>query len=162
MTCKHRPPKSLGPWGPPPYWSGWAGLAAGAGQSARLFPSRANVIVSGPPPPPPPCSDLPEPRPQHLQRGAGAPGGRCPPNHKGLGDAGLRGAQGQPSSYTPTLPTHSLVLRPEPSAWVNVLVQLMFAEHLCGSRHQACCYRFGVGRDGVSATWGRCECPELP
>ena len=86
----------------------------------------------------------------------------CPPNHKGLGDAGLQGAQGQPSSYTPTLPMHSLVLRPEPSAWFNLLVKLMFAVHLCGSRHQACCYLLGVGWDGVSATWGRCECPELP
>ena len=162
MTCKHRPPKSLGPWGPPPCWSGWAGLAAGAGQSARLFPARANVSVSGAPPPAPALLRPPRATDSAPPERSWTPGGMCPPNHKGLGDAGLQGAQGQPSSYTPTLPMHSLVLRPEPSAWVNLLVQLMFAEHLCGSRHQACCYRRGVGRDGVSATWGRCECPELP
>lgn len=77
----------------------------------------------------------------------------CPPNHKGLGDAG---PQEQPSSYAPTLPMHSLVLGPEPSAWVNLLIQLMFAEHLCGSRLAAIDLGWaGTGSqsrgDGVSA-----------
>lgn len=98
-----------------------------------------------------------------LQRGAGAPGGVRPPNHEGWETRGRRGlgAALLSCSCRRTPPAALPGARAESPAWVNLLGQLVFAEHLCGRRLQALATLDSEGREGPSHA-GRCGTRSCP